>query len=593
MANINLPVQAFTTEKRRPGSGAEQWGNGSQAVYENSPMDVYKRLNWTEIEGATLGSYDWTVFDSWVNGCITKKQKFNFGIMTCHPWGDTGTGCIAIPGGGYAAYPLYLHTLMMAEAVKAWRTGDTWTPNYNSTHYLTRLLALYQAIDAHVKATSYNGVSYSKVVNIIDVRGFGAWGEWNSSYTPTNTVKDYPAGTFPTIDTFKKIIDIHVQGFPDNPLVNMIAVFDGNYLQNTMIPPEIGEYALAVKNNFGPLGWRRDQWGALDNYLKDYLENNSRVDKNKIMSRWVTSPITGEPMPSGNAMDDLLRQINLYHATSFGDGNYGNVADQARLANNVKAASNAAGFKLALMSGTYTSTNSALSVTLNWRNGGIGNCYENYDVIIFLKNGQGQNVAQVVSKFKPKLFQPSSLNTAFTDSLAFNLAVGSYTLAVKITDGYRDPLPLYNTGRQSDGSYHLGSITVAAPPTPNQPPVVNAGNNQIITLPTSSVNLSGSATDADGTVNTVTWSQVEGPATGLIANAATLSTAVTGLSAAGVYRFKLTATDNSAASVSDEIIVTVNEAPPDPEKTLVDVSVRVRVYTTKFYSDGSQETIES
>ncbi|MFD3004041.1 PKD domain-containing protein, partial [Pontibacter toksunensis] len=56
-------------------------------------------------------------------------------------------------------------------------------------------------------------------------------------------------------------------------------------------------------------------------------------------------------------------------------------------------------------------------------------------------------------------------------------------------------------------------LTPFAPPATNQPPVANAGPDKTITLPTSSVQLSGSATDSDGTISGYSWSQVSGPNT--------------------------------------------------------------------------------
>ena len=250
----------------------------------------------------------------------------SFGIMQLYPGGAVQDGLVSFDG-GLASYPLYLHALMQSETVKDWRTGTVWTPNYNSTNYQNRLLALHQAIDAHIKSTSFNGVPYQNVISCIDIRGYGAWGEWHSGYTINNLVSDYPAGTFPTVASLKKIVDAHTQGFPDFPLVAMIAAFDANWLQNTMNPPEIAYYVLTQRNNWGLIGWRRDQWGATDSYISSYLDNNTRtfgglVFKDSIMVRWKSAPITGEPPGwNPNGFADLERQVALYHAASFGNGN--------------------------------------------------------------------------------------------------------------------------------------------------------------------------------------------------------------------------------------------------------------------------------
>lgn len=93
-----------------------------------------------------------------------------------------------------------------------------------------------------------------------------------------------------------------------------------------------------------------------------------------------------------------------------------------------------------------------------------------------------------------------------------------------------------------------------------QEPVVNAGLSQDITLPTSSVTLTGIASDADGSITGYLWSQVSGPSNATIANNTSASTSVTGL-VAGSYIFKLAATDNMGAVGVDTLIVKVNPGP--------------------------------
>ena len=125
-------------------------------------------------------------------------------------------------------------------------------------------------------------------------------------------------------------------------------------------------------------------------------------------------------------------------------------------------------------------------------------------------------------------------------------ASGTYTFRLSVTDN--------NTAPASD------DIIVTVNPA-NQPPVANAGPDQIITLPVSSVTLNGSATDADGTIATNTWSFVSGPVTPTIVSAGNYSTNVTGLTASGTYTFRLSVTDNNAAPATDDIVVTVNQPP--------------------------------
>ncbi|MFT3979378.1 MAG: PA14 domain-containing protein [Ferruginibacter sp.] len=101
--------------------------------------------------------------------------------------------------------------------------------------------------------------------------------------------------------------------------------------------------------------------------------------------------------------------------------------------------------------------------------------------------------------------------------------------------------------------------SVAASPAPNQAPVANAGADISITLPTATATLSGSGTDTDGTISAYTWSKISGPASGTITSSTAASTTVTGLTE-GVYQFQLEVKDNSGATATDQVQVTVNAA---------------------------------
>ena len=102
----------------------------------------------------------------------------------------------------------------------------------------------------------------------------------------------------------------------------------------------------------------------------------------------------------------------------------------------------------------------------------------------------------------------------------------------------------------------------------NQAPVVRAGTNQTITLP-STATLAGSATDDGlpaGSTLTVTWTKNSGPGTVTFANSHAVSTTAS-FSAAGTYVLTLTASDTQLTS-SANVTITVNAAPvPTPTPT--------------------------
>lgn len=137
---------------------------------------------------------------------------------------------------------------------------------------------------------------------------------------------------------------------------------------------------------------------------------------------------------------------------------------------------------------------------------------------------------------------PSSLTTTVT-----GLVAGIYVFQLVATD---------NSGTTTAVNV---TITVKAAPA-NQLPVVNAGSAQTITLPANSVSLTGTATDADGTISSYAWSFVSGNTGYTISSPSTAATIITGLTA-GTYVFKLTATDNDGGSASSNITINVSSAP--------------------------------
>ncbi|WKZ60982.1 MAG: PKD domain-containing protein [Cyclobacteriaceae bacterium] len=145
-----------------------------------------------------------------------------------------------------------------------------------------------------------------------------------------------------------------------------------------------------------------------------------------------------------------------------------------------------------------------------------------------------------------KLSGPSFSGTGNTTAnfLINDLQEGTYVFRITVTD---------NLG--ATASDDISVVIFAA----NQPPVVNAPADQVITLPTSTVNLTAVASDADGTVNSYLWIYVSGPASPTLSGATTTSLTASNL-IQGTYTFRITVTDNDGATAFDEVDVVVQAA---------------------------------
>ncbi|AYB34740.1 right-handed parallel beta-helix repeat-containing protein [Chryseolinea soli] len=109
-------------------------------------------------------------------------------------------------------------------------------------------------------------------------------------------------------------------------------------------------------------------------------------------------------------------------------------------------------------------------------------------------------------------------------------------------------------GKVRIGAYDQGAFEFGGTSS-NQSPSVNAGSDKTVSLPTTSVALTGTASDPDGSISSYTWTKVSG-STATLTNATTATLSVTGL-VAGTYVFRLTVKDNAGATASDDVTVTV------------------------------------
>lgn len=157
-------------------------------------------------------------------------------------------------------------------------------------------------------------------------------------------------------------------------------------------------------------------------------------------------------------------------------------------------------------------------------------------------------------------FQDDSVVTIDANGFLAATSQDTYTVTVPLSDGNNAILV-----RISDiaGNIATLSVNVIKGLANNLPPIVNAGNDASITLPTNSINLNGSVSD-DGlpsppSQTTIAWTKVSGPANGTVifSSPNTATTAAT-FNIAGTYILQLQASDTSL-SASDTVTITVNQ----------------------------------
>lgn len=568
-----IPTSA--TDLQRPGAGANEWSYDQNVV--NIPvqgtntqrLDRYWRFTWLDFQaaGSASNAYNFATFDSKIQQSISRGQGFSFGVM------QECTGCdLSVQNniggtqtGPYSLLPTYLHTQMQSEPNKDYLVSGNvggqpiqlWLPAYSSPSLVQAMRNLNDAIYNHIMTTSFNGVRYRDVIDFIDIRGVGDFGEW------TNNDFTGGAGTIPNAAQYDSIAAATFRHFPTFQCVAMIASFDGNQLSNTMIPPATGFFILTSSNVVGVLGWRRDNWGQIDPYIQNWLNNNNTTFggitfKDSIMARYKYAPIVGEPQDGGTEANfsTLPPQATQYGGNSFGNGNFNNGVN-ATIQNNIRAASKAFGYRLILNPGGSTTTapaaGGAFSIVQHWRNVGASPCYQNWNVVYdFRVTPTSTPIIIGTSSFNPRLFSPAGADNVVTDNFTLTgVAAGTYELHMTFKDplNYRFPMPIYITNtQQADGSYIIqtGIVVTASGAS------ANAGPNQSITV--SSATLSG--TSSVGATSYL-WTNISGPNTPTITSATSSTTTVTGL-ITGTYIFQLGINGGTSGNLIDQIQVIVN-----------------------------------
>ena len=197
-------------------------------------------------------------------------------------------------------------------------------------------------------------------------------------------------------------------------------------------------------------------------------------------------------------------------------------------------------------------------------------------------NGAGSDPDGSISTYAwAQLSGPSTagINSASNaQTQVTNLVQGLYQFQLTVTD---------NSGATASD---VVNVTVNPAVPSNKPPVANAGNDIAITLPVNNAALNGAGSDSDGSISTYAWSQLSGPSTAGITSASNAQTQVTNL-VQGLYQFQLTVTDNSGATASDVVNVTVNPAVPSNKPPVAnagnDIAITLPVNNAALNGAGS------
>jgi hypothetical protein len=171
----------------------------------------------------------------------------------------------------------------------------------------------------------------------------------------------------------------------------------------------------------------------------------------------------------------------------------------------------------------------------------------------YIKYNSPASKSRTVEANNLKTNNIASVKFANAAGLDFHLLTGSPAINAG-TDLTAYGVTVDKDGKARVGAFDLGAFELGG--ATNKAPVANAGSDKTVALPTSSIALTGTASDPDGSISSYTWTKVSG-STATLTNAATATLSLTGL-VAGTYVFRLTVKDNAGATTSDDVTVTVS-----------------------------------
>jgi len=441
-------VSINAAEIQNPTRGLFDWNGADQNIMAPLPIqpdpDIYDRdaIYWRNLE-PSQGSYNLTYLDQRANTAKARGGRYGFRVMTLGV-GNVVPDYIQNNQGTYGGFG----------------SGSGYAPDYNNGNFLNRIDALMVAIGTRFGTDPRFGMN--------DIGFYGMYGEWHLYGAPYGT---------PAISTASgiRIVDSCVNRCPNWDWVQMY----GNPSVSDIVHYSMGKVSTAGKY----VGWRNDAGGHSSQGDAQVNSACWNQTPNPQSTQWQRAPVVMEIAnigPDGSTYDsasggsaswaNVYNQVGTYHYSMISNGNttasYSSFAgyQQADWQNSGKHS----GYRLELRNATLPVTienGSHFTLTTNWLNSGVAPAYRTWNVTYQLKNGTGTVVWTGTSTAALKGLLPSGTPTATSEN--FNLPTGTATgamqLSVRVVDptGYFPPLHLATGSRQSDGSYSLGSVTVA------------------------------------------------------------------------------------------------------------------------------------
>lgn len=457
-------------ELDNPGRGLYEWSGQKFIVPDAliSDQDSYRRFTWRELE-PSKGAYDFSKLDSFLDRAAEDGKRVIIGLP--QPMKAAANGGSHVP-------PDLTASEGGSNSYGTWFKGSYW-PNFNNETVLTRFEALLGALGRR-----YNG---NPRVNMVQMMHYGAYGEYYIAWDAPSSVSRITAANA------QRTVRAFLSAFPGKRLSVMISNSQGGFMTRAamLASPRVGWSRCA-------LGFD----GQMDNV--EGLFKDPEIGE-LLQNRWKTAPVWTEMMGdfSSSGWDERTQfaqakgEVTKYHVSYVGNGNFKDPystrpyssagtrntssAWTEQNINDFVMAGKLSGFRLAVakLELTRLAAGASTSIRWSWANDGVAPVYEPWKVKLQLRRADDSVAFEVSSALDLQRVLPTTSTSPFLHvdgfTLPASLAAGTYRLHVFVPplDSYVKALRLAMAGRQSDGSYKLGEVTVessAPPPPPPAPP---------------------------------------------------------------------------------------------------------------------------
>ncbi|MHB1936911.1 MAG: DUF4832 domain-containing protein [Acidobacteriaceae bacterium] len=408
----------FTWSERGPVTELQQARTGSR--FPDTSI-AYLRWYWDTIEPEP-GKFRWDIIDSALKEARQHGQTLALRLM---PYSDKDP------------LPAWYRNSGARRANKSTdKDGAIWQPDFSDPLYLKDWGELVAAAGKR-----YDGNPY---LDTVDISSIGYWGEGWSPYMPPFSVQ-------------KPLIDIWITAFPRTRL---LMNFD---------EPE----ALAYGTQHGA-GWRLDCLGDMRtssgdrNFSPEMLDvYPQQVVRAGIQNVWQRRPVSletcGTPWSwkrDGFDVSYILAQALRWHISSL---NVKSSPIPPGWENQFEDLERKMGYRFVLRRLEYPKTvapGSMMPIHMWWLNAGVAPIYRKYWLAVELRSAKGSAIVRVPADVRKWL--PGDAVVDDSIYVPYKLTPGTYRFRIAMLDP-RTELPAIRfaiPGRQADGWYDLGSLTI-------------------------------------------------------------------------------------------------------------------------------------